>query len=152
MGNLLSDVFDLKTIIINLKAKTRDEAFTELTDAIADVHPGCNREDMLTAIKEREKKMSTGVAPGFAIPHAPCRKMEKTVGAIGISRDGINYDALDKQPVHVVFLLVMSESATESHLKILNQIFRLTQSETLTLLRNAKNPQEIHRILSHLQF
>jgi mannitol/fructose-specific phosphotransferase system IIA component (Ntr-type) len=134
--------------MLNLKSQTKEEAFMELTGAIAAVHPECDSETMLAALWEREKKMSTGIASGVAIPHAMCQGITKIAGAIGISRTGIDYDALDHKPVYVVFMLAMGLPAEENHLRILNQIFKLAQSEALALIRNAKNNKDIYAILS----
>ena len=148
MGILLSDVFDSRAIILNLQSKTKEEVFAELSNAIADVHPECAREDMIHALWEREDKLSTGIASGVAIPHAMCRGLGKTVGAIGVAQAGIEYYALDQKPVDVIFMLILREPADENHLRILNQIFKLAQSEALALVRKAESVQEICAVLS----
>jgi PTS system fructose-specific IIC component/PTS system nitrogen regulatory IIA component len=151
MEILLNEIFDSQSIIVNLKSRTKEEAFAELTGAIAAVHPECDSEAMLAALWEREKKMSIGIASGVAIPHAMCQAITKIAGAIGISRGGIDYDALDHKPVYVVFMLAMGVPAEESHLRILNQIFKLAQSEALASIRNAKNNKDVYTILSRFR-
>jgi mannitol/fructose-specific phosphotransferase system IIA component (Ntr-type) len=99
---------------------------------------------------DREKKMSTGIGNGFAIPHANCRGIASMTGAMGISSQGIDFDALDKKPVHIIFLLAISEKADETHLHVLNLIFKLAGSEMLTLMKNAKKTEEIHAALSQI--
>jgi mannitol/fructose-specific phosphotransferase system IIA component (Ntr-type) len=94
--------------------------------------------------------MSTGIGNGFAIPHANCKGIGNMTGAIGISSQGIDYGALDKKPVHIIFLLAISEKADENHLHVLNLIFKLAGSEMLTLMKNAKNAEEIHAVLSRI--
>lgn len=145
---LLSDVFDSRTILLNLSAQTKEAAFSELVGAITAVHPECDKTAIIKALWEREKKLSTGISSGVAIPHAICGGINTTAGAVGISVTGIEYDSLDKNPVHVIFMVVMGEDAKESHLHILDQIFTLIRTEALALIRNAKNAQEIHKILS----
>jgi mannitol/fructose-specific phosphotransferase system IIA component (Ntr-type) len=66
----LNDIFDTRSIILDLKATTKEAAFIELADAIVTAHPECDRTSMLAALWEREKKLSTGIASGVALPHA----------------------------------------------------------------------------------
>jgi PTS system fructose-specific IIC component/PTS system nitrogen regulatory IIA component len=151
MGILLSEVFDPQSILLNLEGKTKDEIFTELAEAICTVHPECDRASMLASLWERENKLSTGIVPGVAIPHSIYGGINNIAGAIGISKTGIDYGALDNEPVYVVFMLVISDKATESHLRILNQLFALSQSEAITIIRNAQNTDVVKDILSSVQ-
>ena len=148
MGNLLSGVFNSRSIKLDLDGKTKEMVFAELIDGIADVYPGCNRSELLAAVREREEKMNTGIGSGIAVPHALCRGICGVAGAIGISQHGIDYGALDNEPVHVIFLLTMNKNAEETHLRILSEVFKLAQSQMIVLLKNAKKAQDIHSILS----
>jgi len=147
----LSEIFNTRSIMTNLAGTTKEDVFAELVDAIAAVHPECNRQSMLSALWEREKKLSTGIAPGVAIPHAICGGIGATAGAVGVSKAGVDYDALDKKPVHVIFMLVMSEGAKENHLHILEQLSALAGTEALSLIKNAKTAQEVHAVLSRVK-
>ena len=151
MGNLLGEIFDVRSIKLNLDGKTKETVLAELVDGISDLYPDCNMADVLTAIREREKKMSTGIGNGVAIPHAFCRGITSMAGAIGVSQQGIDFGALDKKPVHVIFLLAVDERAEENHLRILNKLFKLAQSEAFPLIKNAKSAQDIHAILLQAQ-
>ena len=148
MKTLLSDIFDSRSIKINLEGKTKEAVFIELADAITKAHPECDRDSMLASLWEREHKLSTGITSGVAIPHAFCGKIDSIAGAIGVSQTGIEYDALDNKPVYVVFMLVIGESERENHLCILNQVAMLAQSEALALIKKAQNTQAIQAILS----
>ena len=150
MGRLLSEIFDSQTIKLNIEAKTKELAFAELIDAIAGLYPECDRDELFKAIMEREDKIDSKFANGVAIPHAHYNGIGKMVGAIGISKQGIDYGTLDKKPVHIVFLLVISKQVNENHLYILNQLLRVAQSEEVVSLKNAKNTEEIHEILSRM--
>ena len=151
MGILLSEVFDPQSILLNLEGKTKEGIFTELSEAICAAHPECDRASMLASLWERENKLSTGIVSGVAIPHSIYGGINNIAGAIGISKTGIDYGALDNEPVYVVFMLVISDKATESHLRILNQIFALSQSEAITIIRNAQNTDVVKDILSGVQ-
>ena len=148
MGCLLSEVFDSRSIKLDLDGKTKEMAFVELIESIAALNPECDRKDIIEAIKKREEKMNTGICSGVAIPRAYCRGIGNMAGAIGVSKEGIDYGAPDSKPVHVIFLLALSENAKENHLHVLNQIFNLAHSEAFALIKSAKNAQDIHTILS----
>jgi len=150
MGNLLSDIFGLRSIKLDIDGKTKDAVFVELIDAITDLHPECNANEMFAEIKKREEQMTTGIGSGIAIPHAFCNGIKNMAGAIGVSQRGIDYGALDDKPVYVVFLLTISKEMKESHLRVLNMIFQLAQSEAIEKIKSAKNAEEIHHILSQV--
>jgi mannitol/fructose-specific phosphotransferase system IIA component (Ntr-type) len=145
---LLNDVFGKQLIKLNLEGNTKEAVFTELIDAIADTHPEFNRDDMLTIIQDREKKMNTSVASGVAVPHGYCPGAGDVVGAIGISKAGIDYDAPDHKPVHFVFLIVMGEASREKHLSVLSRVLSLINSGSLAYIQAAKSPQEVCDILA----
>jgi mannitol/fructose-specific phosphotransferase system IIA component (Ntr-type) len=105
MGRLLSEIFDVRSISLDCNGKTKESALAELIDSISALNPDCDRAELFKAIMEREKKMSTGIGNGFAVPHANCRGIANMTGAIGISSQGIDYEALDKKPVHIVLCL-----------------------------------------------
>jgi len=151
MGILLSEVFDPRSIRLNLEGKTKEEIFIELAEAISAVHPECDRASMLASLWERENKLNTGIVPGVAIPHTIYGGINNIAGAIGTSQTGIDYGAPDHKPVHVVFMLAISDKATENHLHILNQLFVLAQSEAIAIIRKAQNEQTVMDILSHFQ-
>jgi len=151
MRILLSEVFDPRSIRLNLESKTKEEVFIELAEAISEVHPECDRASMLASLWERENKLSTGIGSGVAIPHTTYGGINNIAGAIGISQAGIEYGALDNKPVHVVFMLTISDKATENHLRILNQLFTLAQSEAIAIIRDAKNTETVINILSRFQ-
>jgi len=148
MEILLGEIFNSGTILPDLAGKTKEAVFSELAGAISAVHPECDQAVMLRALWEREKKLSTGITSGVAIPHAICAGIGTVAGALGISKAGIEYDALDKKPVHVIFMLLTGEGAKENHLHILDQISSLVRTDALALIKNAKNVQEVHAVLS----
>ena len=147
MGILLSDIFDVRAIKLNLEGATKEMAFNELSDAITTIHPECDQTVMLAALWERENKLNTGITPGIAIPHAICKGINSIAGAIGVSHTGIEYGAPDNKPVYVVFMLAMNEPARENHLRVLNQISRLVQSQMIMSIKSADTVQEVHDIL-----
>ena len=151
MARSLNDIFDVKSIKLDIKAKTKEQVFTELIDMIMISHPECDRVKLLTAILDQEDKMNSRFANGVAIPHAEYIGISRMAGAIGVSTQGIDYGSLDGKPVHIVFLLAISKKVKENHLFILNQLIKLAQSKEIDLIKNAKSADEINAILSRVQ-
>jgi mannitol/fructose-specific phosphotransferase system IIA component (Ntr-type) len=144
----LKDIFDKQSIKLNLESKTKEAVFAELIDAIAIIHPELNRDEIFTAVYDRESKMNTAIAPGVAIPHGYYLGAGNVFGAIGISPAGIDYDVLDHKPVHVVFLIIMDETCREKHLYVLSRLLSMINSGALGCIQEARNSQDVYDILS----
>lgn len=119
---ILGDVFNPKAIKVNLESESKDEVFEELIEELVAVQGGIDRRKVLGAIRSRESLMSTGIMHGIAIPHGKTDAVSGVKGVIGISRNGIAYESLDKAPVYVVFLLVSSPEDSECHLQALKRL------------------------------
>ena len=147
----LNTIFDELSVKLHLESKTKDEAFIELIEAIVSAHPDFDINSILGAVKDREQKMGTAIGSGAAIPHGYYQGTRRVVGAIGISQTGIDYDAPDDKPVHLVFMLIIGQPAQEEHLRVLNQVFSLVKSDAPSLIQQAKNPREVHEILARFR-
>jgi mannitol/fructose-specific phosphotransferase system IIA component (Ntr-type) len=144
---VLRDIFNEESIKIRLEGRDKEAVFSELIAVIKAAHPEMDEDEMRGALQEREKKMSTGIASGIAVPHGYYRGINTIVGALGISEAGIDYGTADKKPVYVVCMLIMGESVKEYHLRVLNQVFTLLKSEAFSLLRSAKTAKEVFDII-----
>lgn len=120
IGSLLSR----EQIIDSMQSKDRWEAIVELVDQL--VVAGCvqpaNREQVLADLRTREESMSTGIGFGVAIPHTSSSHVSQVVAAFGRSKEGIEFDALDGNPVHFVVLFVVPANEFQTHLKTLAAI------------------------------
>ena len=125
---VLGEIFPRETIVVNLESTEKDELFEELVESIHKFCPNLDRVAAVEALNERESKMSTGIMHSVAVPHALVSSMKKTVGAIGVSKSGIDYEALDKSPVHVVFMILGADGETEKHIQILKQLALVLQN------------------------
>ena len=144
----LSKVFSQKSIILNLKSSEKDELFEEMLEALVSAVPNLNRKEALNALLEREAKMNTGIMHNIAIPHGNCSCVEGVVGAIGISRDGIDYDSLDKAPVHIVFMLLCNPSSVEQHLAVLKDLASVLQTPSFVKdLLEKTSSEEVYNLL-----
>jgi PTS system fructose-specific IIC component/PTS system nitrogen regulatory IIA component len=127
---LLSQIFDKKIINVHLESEDKDEVFEELIEGIFAVHPELNRKEALDAVLGREQKMSTGIGHGIAVPHGVCQSLKGTLGALGISRNGSEYDALDNEPVYVLCLRLTDPNDHQSHLDALRRLSLAVKSPT----------------------
>jgi PTS system fructose-specific IIC component/PTS system nitrogen regulatory IIA component len=125
---LLSELFESDFIKIGLEAEDKDEAFEELADAFCEASHLKIREEILNAIRNRERKMSTGIQKGIAVPHGRVASIDKVYGILGISRQGIDYDALDDEPVYLLFLILAPQTESELHLRILKRLAEMLQN------------------------
>ena len=123
----LGDILSPQQINPAMKASNRWEAIDELIDhlvAAGKIKPE-NREAILAVVKKRETSMSTGIGYGVGIPHASTDLIYEVVGALGRSRQGINFDALDNQPVSLVMLFLVPQGHFQKHLRTLADIAKL---------------------------
>jgi PTS system fructose-specific IIC component/PTS system nitrogen regulatory IIA component len=121
----LNEIYRPEFIKIDLEAEDKEEAFEELVDQFCHAAKTNAREEILEAIRERESKMSTGIRQGIAIPHGKTPAVDRLYGVLGISKTGIDYDALDGKPVYLLFLILAPEKDTEKHLQVLKRLAEL---------------------------
>jgi PTS system fructose-specific IIC component/PTS system nitrogen regulatory IIA component len=144
----LSEVFLPEFIISDLEAEDKDEVFEEMVSRFCTVIKSDKREEILAALHERESKMSTGVHPGIAIPHGKTSAVDRSYGVMGISRKGIDYDALDGKPVHLVFMELAPPVEAEKHLHLLRRIAELLRNRDFYAdCLAAKGTKEVYEVL-----
>lgn len=129
----LSEVLPASAIRLGLDGKDKWELIAGLTDALVSSGqiPDAVRDQVHQALVARERSMSTGMEKGIAIPHASVEEVESTSVALGIARGGVDFEAIDGQPTHLVFLLVNPSNRTKTHIRTLAEIARLTSSPEL---------------------
>jgi len=123
----LGDIISPEQIKPDLQATNRWEAIDELIGCLVDsgkIKPE-NREAIVTVVKKRESSMSTGIGFGIGIPHASTDLIYDVIGALGRSRKGVNFDALDNQPVNLVVLFLVPQGQFQKHLHTLARIAKL---------------------------
>ncbi len=123
----LGDILSPQQINPEMKATNRWEAIDELIDHLVSVGKikQENREAILAVVKKRETSMSTGIGYGIGIPHASTDLIYEVVGALGRSKKGIQFDALDNQPVNLVMLFLVPQGHFQKHLRTLADIAKL---------------------------
>lgn len=100
-----------------------------LSDRVAPYVPGAGADLLYRKLLEREELGSTGIGSGVAIPHCKMEKLEQSVLAVGMLRKGIDFQAVDQQPVRLFFLLISPKSAPAVHLRVLASISKWVKSD-----------------------
>jgi len=136
-------------LLLLLKGESKEDIINELIDLFKDDPRVEDIEKVRSSVLDREKVMSTGVGKGFAIPHGKTNAVKEIVGAFGRIRDGIDYDSLDGNPVHLVFLLVGKDNLISTHIKLLSRISRLMNKDDFRhRLKEVNNADEIVKLFS----
>ena len=146
----LLDIVVEKAIIPELVATERDAAIEEIIDAMVSagaLSPEL-RDEFVKAIIKRENRGSTGFGHGVAVPHVKHSAISKMAIAVAISAQGVEFNALDRQPVYSVFLLLSPEDKPEDHLDAMEAIFgNLSQETFRRFLRQATEVQDVLTLL-----
>lgn len=145
---LLSDLLTSMRVRVPLEATTKEEILRELVDVLAEDQAIGDPQDVLRVVREREKVLSTGIGHGVALPHGKSDACPDLSIAAGVTREPIDFDALDQEPVQLIFLLVGPESAAGPHIKALSRISRLVrQPELRQQLKEAQDSQAFLDVL-----
>lgn len=145
-----SDFVSNKSIRAELTSVDKESVVSELVDALleaGDIKPA-DREDIIKAIMKREELGSTGIGRGIAVPHTKHPSVEKLIGTVGVSVDGVDFDSLDGEKVQLFFLLVSPPDRPGDHLRALENISRQLRDETFCrFLKQSKNIEDIVQLL-----
>lgn len=145
---LLRELLTLDRIRLPLVARDKRGALRELSELLA-ARSGGNASDVLASVEDREAKMSTGIGFGVAVPHGRAASVHDLSLVCGVAPAGISFDALDGEPVRLVFLIVGPESAASQHVKVLSRIARLVRQESVrAALLSAADPAGFHQVLA----
>lgn len=144
---LLTDLITPRQIKIPLEGRTKEELLAELV-ALATGDGGIDADAVLRAVEDREAVLSTGIGHGVAIPHGRSAAVAELRLAAGITAVPVDFDALDGQPVRLLFLLIGPESAATAHIKALSRISRLVRRDDMRdSLIAADSAEEFYQIL-----
>ena len=143
----IQDVLHKEAIIFELKAIDKKGVLEELVEPVAQI-AGVKHDYLVRVLMERERLGSTGIGDGVGIPHGKLKDIDSLILGCGLSRKGVDFEAMDGQPTHIFFLLVTPENSTGLHLKLLAQISRILKKEYFKQrLLNASDIDEIYSII-----
>lgn len=144
----LTDLLTPAAVIPALKANTKKQVMQELAAKAAEL-TGQNERTVLEVLMQREKLGSTAVGGGIAIPHGKLPKLESMFGLFARLARPVDFEALDGQPVDLIFLLLAPESAGADHLKALARVARLLRDpDTARKLRESEDATALFAVLT----
>jgi PTS system nitrogen regulatory IIA component len=144
----LVDILAPGAVSVELAATTKKEALEELCGLLAKADKLPDAPAMVRTLLDREALGSTGIGQGVAIPHGKAPTIKAQAAALGISKRGVEFEALDGEPVHILFLLVAPPDAAGNHLKALAKVSRLLKDKFFRqALKDSKSPDEILKII-----
>ena len=143
----ISDILSPDVIEINLDAADKDDSIKKIIDISTRTGRILDLNQVTDVIFERERLVSTGVGKGFAIPHGKTDAISDIVAAFVITKNPIDFDSIDGEPVRFIFLLIGKESLLNTHIKLLSRISRLMNKEEFRdRLLEAKAKDEVLNI------
>jgi nitrogen PTS system EIIA component len=143
----LTDLVVPQAVVPSLRVNNKKQALQELA-ARAAVICGRNDREVLEVLMQRERLGSTGIGNGIAIPHGKLARLERLFGVFARLERPIDFEALDGQPVDLVFLLLAPEGAGADHLKTLARVARLLRNpEVAQQLRQSRDAEALYAVL-----
>ena len=144
----LSELINSESIVSTLKVGSKKQALQELAQ-VAESVTGISSRDIFGTVLQRERLGSTGVGQGIAIPHGKLDGLDRLFAIFARLDTPIGFDAMDDQPVDLIFMLLAPESAGADHLKALARISRTLRDPSITQrLRDSASTAEIYTILT----
>lgn len=145
-----ADFVSTEAIRAKLNTENKEGVIREMAQALADagkIAPG-ELEGIVKAILKREELGSTGIGRGVAVPHTKHASVNRLVGTVAVSPDGVDFDSLDGEKVQLFFLLISPPDRPGDHLRALENISRQLRNDTFCrFLKQAKSAEEIKQLL-----
>ena len=144
----ISDLLDRESIELNGSPKSKNEALDQMVELMAKSGKLCDKEAYRRHVYAREEESTTGVGAGIAIPHGKCDGVLKPGLAAMVVKEGVDFDAMDGEPVSLLFLIAAPNTEDNVHLDVLSKLSVLLMNEEFTeALRNAKTVEEFVGII-----
>ena len=129
---------------------SKKRALEQLSRLLADDMPSLSADEIFDTFIGRERLGSTGLGHGIAIPHGRMRGLREPIGAFVQLASAIDFDALDRRPVDLMFALLVPEEATDAHLQLLAKLARMfSDAEFSRRLRDSRSSAELYELLQH---
>lgn len=145
----IQDIIQKNAIIINLEAPDKSGLLIQMAKYLASLYDLKNNEQVVQKILDREAEMSTGIGFGIAIPHARIEGVDRVYMIAARSVKGIEFDAIDEQPVHLVFMMISPANASNQYTQILSSLSRIMSYEDIRKsLMETETPEEFLNIIS----
>ena len=145
----ITDILKKEHIIDSLVSVDKASTLEELSNFLKSKGLVFVKENLLNALMERERLGSTGIGENVAIPHAKVSEIDKIVTIFARSIKGVEFDSLDKKPVHFIYLVLAPEKSSGQHLKVLARVSRLLKNKSLReAIMSATEANQIYSIIA----
>jgi len=145
-----ADFVSRQAVTADLSADTKETVIREMVQSLLDVGKVQPPEfdSIVKAILKREELGSTGIGRGVAVPHTKHPSVERLVGAVAVSAEGVDFNSLDGEKVHLFFMLISPPDRPGDHLRALENVSRQLRDDSFCkFLKQAKNSEEILQLL-----
>jgi nitrogen PTS system EIIA component len=144
----IEDILSPERVAARADITSKKSVLELLAELIAKDTPSISQAEIFDSLCARERLGSTGLGHGVAIPHGRLKGSQDTLGAFVQLQKGVDYDAVDQQPVDLLFALLVPEESTNEHLQILAQLAEMfSDSERLRKLRRAYSAEALYKQL-----
>ncbi len=144
----IMDILVRDAVILNLGVRNKRDVLMEMSAALAKVEPQIEADRLLEVLMEREALQSTGIGEGVAIPHGKMVGLDRLVASFARSLEGVEFESIDGQPTHHLFLLVVPEHSGGQYLKALARISRFFRDAAFRQqLTNGESVQDVVRAI-----
>lgn len=144
----MNSLLTTDTIFHHVDVDSKKRLLEYISQKVTDIEPTLSCAEVFDALLSRERLGSTGIGHGVAIPHCRLPNLNEAIGLLLILEKSIKFDAIDQQPVDIVFGLLVPEKATEQHLELLAEVAAtLDQAEIRAQLRHSSSPEQILQLM-----
>ncbi|MFQ5867396.1 MAG: PTS sugar transporter subunit IIA [bacterium] len=145
---LLGKYMSEDLIICNLTSKGKMEVIEEMVELFVKTGVVKNKEEFCTTIRKREELESTAIGGGIAIPHGRSNSVKELKVAFARSKDGVDFKAMDKKPVHIIFMIAAPLKDRKKYLQIVAKIARLLKSKIMQeALLKTETPKDVMELI-----
>jgi len=148
----LSKFCEEDLISFDLRGKNKDQIINELVDLASRSKLVKDRNELYNAVVEREKLVTTGVGYGVAFPHAKTKAVKGIIVAFGRSQEGVDFEAMDRKPVNLFFLIAAPEDAIGAHLNVMARLSYIMKNERVReKMLKISSPKELLEIMDSVE-
>ena len=144
----IADLVTPERVACSVKVSSKKRAFELLAELLAKNQQGLGQAEIIDSLLARERLGSTGLGHGVAIPHGRSKKLNRAIGAFVQLEKGIDFDAIDNQPVDLLFVLLVPEQCTDEHLQVLASLAEMLGDDGMRdKLHAAKSCEELYCLM-----
>ena len=144
----IQSILSPELVLCGLPGSSKKKVLEEIAQYIAQQYPDINENTIFNSLIGRERLGSTGIGQGIAIPHCRLENCQKVIGALLTLEQKVPFDAIDNEPVDLLFVLIVPQEATSEHLELLSQLAeKFNNTELCQRLRHCKDSEALYNAI-----